>query len=113
MPNRAPPPRRSVPPFTSRAAARLHAVSASLLLALAVSVVDLRCEYLKEPLGIDVERPRLSWRLEESDPSRPGAKQSGYRIVVSSSLAALARDEGNLWYSGDVSSSRTTFIEYG
>jgi hypothetical protein len=30
----------------------------------AAEVTDLRCEYLKAPLGIDVEKPRLSWKLE-------------------------------------------------
>ena len=25
---------------------------------------DLRCEYRKNPLGIDALKPRLSWRLE-------------------------------------------------
>ena len=28
-----------------------------------VVVSGLRCEYLKDPLGIDVGRPRLSWKL--------------------------------------------------
>ena len=26
--------------------------------------VDLRCEYLKNPLGIDRTNPRLSWKLQ-------------------------------------------------
>ena len=31
-----------------------------------VEVLDLRCEYLKNPQGIDVEKPRLSWKLVET-----------------------------------------------
>lgn len=32
-----------------------------------VRVVDLRCEYLPGPLGIDVAQPRLSWQLAPVD----------------------------------------------
>jgi hypothetical protein len=27
----------------------------------ATEVTNMRCEYLKDPLGVDVARPRLSW----------------------------------------------------
>jgi hypothetical protein len=30
-----------------------------------VEVENLRCEYLENPLGIDVVQPRLSWRLNK------------------------------------------------
>ena len=44
---------------------------ASLLMPLiaihAVEVENLRCEYLKDPLGVDVAKPRLSWKLETGD----------------------------------------------
>ena len=29
-----------------------------------LSVTDLRCEYRTNPLGIDLEQPRLSWILK-------------------------------------------------
>jgi hypothetical protein len=32
----------------------------------AVEVASLRCEYLENPLGIDVAKPRLSWKLQVS-----------------------------------------------
>jgi hypothetical protein len=32
-----------------------------------ISIYDLRCEHLTDPLGIDVETPRFSWKL--SDPA--------------------------------------------
>jgi alpha-L-rhamnosidase len=85
-----------------------------LALALAaVQVVDLRCEYLEDPLGIDASKPRLSWRIEATDAGARGTRQSGYRILVSGSQEALSRDVGDLWDSGDVASNRTTFIDYG
>jgi len=29
--------------------------------------VNLRCEYLKNPLGLDMAQPRFSWMLESSE----------------------------------------------
>ena len=34
--------------------------------ACSVTPVELRCEYLNDPLGIDVTEPRLSWQLTVS-----------------------------------------------
>ena len=44
-------------------------------------VDDLRCEYLRDPLGIDVIKPRLSWKMNKEV---NGAKQTAYRITVAS-----------------------------
>jgi alpha-L-rhamnosidase len=54
----------------------------------------LRCEYLVNPLGIDVASPRLSWQLNDS---RHGAVQTAYRLVVGTDSAAVASGQGNLW----------------
>ena len=51
-----------------------------------VQPVNLRCEYLVNPLGIDVVRPRLSWVVESPE---NGQLQSAYRIQVASSVDAL------------------------
>ena len=51
---------------------------------------DLRCEYRKDPLGIDEARPRLSWSLEAMDPGARGLAQGSYRI-----LAASSPDQGH------------------
>ena len=32
----------------------------------AANLTDLRCEYLADPLGIDVAKPRLSWVIESA-----------------------------------------------
>ena len=42
---------------------------------------NLRCEYLKNPAGIDVARPRFSWIIE--NPER-GEAQSAYQLLVAS-----------------------------
>jgi alpha-L-rhamnosidase len=71
--------------------------------------INLRCEYLVNPLGLDVPAPRLSWQLD--DPRR-GAVQTAYRILVAGSAELLASDKGDLWDSGEVASDRTTWIPY-
>jgi alpha-L-rhamnosidase len=74
-----------------------------------MKVQFLRCEYLHDPMGIDVVKPRLSWVLE-SDVR--GQCQIAYRVLVASSAPLLAKNKGDLWDSGVVKSSRTSQIEY-
>jgi alpha-L-rhamnosidase len=76
----------------------------------AAGVLDLRCEYLANPSGIDVERPRLSWRLNPAGNIR---LQRAYRVLVASTPEFLRQDRGDLWDSGRVASAQTTWIEYG
>jgi len=54
-------------------------------------ITNLRCELLNNPQGIDVVHPRLSWMQNDG---RRGAAQSAYRILVASSPALLAEEEG-------------------
>jgi len=72
--------------------------------------VDLSCEYLVDPLGVDASPPRLTWTLESD---RRGDVQTAYRILVASSPERLARDEGDLWDSGKVASDATALIPFG
>jgi alpha-L-rhamnosidase len=74
-----------------------------------MTVKDLRCEYLENPLGIDQKVPRLSWKLESE---LRGQRQTAYRVLVASSLGLLEEDQGDLWDTGIVTSERTTHIEY-
>jgi alpha-L-rhamnosidase len=75
----------------------------------AIVVQDLRCEYLRNPLGIDSSVPRLSWTLTSG---RRGEVQTAYQILVSSSKQLLDANTGNLWDSGKVSSDESAQIEY-
>ena len=52
--------------------------------------VNLKTEYLKDPMGIDIKNPRLFWNCEG------GKKQTAYRVVATS-------DMGGVWDSGKVS----------
>lgn len=78
-----------------------------------VTVANLRCEYLQDPLGIDVRLPRLSWQLAAVDPEARGQKQTAYRILVASTKALLDADKGDLWDSGVVASDRSVHVVYG
>ena len=57
-----------------------------------MKAINLRTEYLKDPIGIDINAPRLLWNCEG------GKKQTAYRIA--------AQSEGKtVWDSGKVNSS--------
>jgi len=71
--------------------------------------VNLLCEYVANPVGLDVSRPRFSWMLMHT---RRGASQSAYRILVGSSLDLLERDVGDIWDSGKVYSKQSVNVEY-
>jgi len=71
--------------------------------------VNLRCEYLTNPLGIDVCEPRLSWKLTSS---QRGQKQTAYRILVAGSPEALDKNVGDLWDSGRVESEQSSQVVY-
>ena len=78
----------------------------------AIQPVKLRCEYLVNPLGIDVAQPRLSWGLDAHEAGQRGLSQGAYRILVASSPERLACDEGNLWDTGKVRSGESTQVLY-
>ncbi|HEV2689967.1 MAG TPA: hypothetical protein VGV35_15515, partial [Bryobacteraceae bacterium] len=67
----------------------------------------LRCDHLNNPLGIDSERPLLSW---QSDSTERNWRQSAYRIVVASSPKRLSKPD--VWDSGKQSSSESNGIAY-
>ena len=71
--------------------------------------VALRCEYRVNPLGIDEPQPRLTWRVESGE---RGAKQTAYQILVASSAELLAKNSGDLWDSGKISSDDTVNVAY-
>ncbi|MHA1300557.1 MAG: glycoside hydrolase family 78 protein [Candidatus Helarchaeota archaeon] len=70
---------------------------------------NLRCEYLVNPLGIDVKNPRLSWILESNERNQT---QTAYRILVASNKEILAENRGDLWDSGKIQSDQNTHIVY-
>ncbi|MBN2326470.1 MAG: family 78 glycoside hydrolase catalytic domain [Candidatus Omnitrophica bacterium] len=75
-------------------------------------LADLRCEYLCDPIGIDVAKPRLSWKLLAIDANARGLEQTKYHILVAGSRINLNQNIGDLWDSGEVTSNQTTQIAY-
>ena len=74
-----------------------------------ISITNLTCEHLCDPLGIDVTTPRMSWILGSG---RRGQMQTAYQVLVASSPAALAKDDGDLWNSGKVMSDQSVLVPY-
>ena len=53
---------------------------------------DLRCEYLKDPMGVDAAQPRLSWIIQSK---QRGQRQTAYQVLVAASPAVLQHDQGD------------------
>ena len=66
----------------------------------------LKCEYLVDPLGIDVREPRLFWIPAHPD---RGQKQTAYQILVSRDPSCA---KGETWDSGKVASAAFVQIAY-
>lgn len=59
--------------------------------------VNLRSEYLTNPLGIDARQPRLSWQLQDT---RQGAVQRAYQLWLGTDSLAVLKQQTALWNSG-------------
>jgi alpha-L-rhamnosidase len=84
-------------------AALLSACTSSL------SIDDLRCEYLTNPMGIDVPQPRFSWTIRAVE---RGTYQTAFRVIVDSDLSGTEGKRGNCWDSGWTESDLTTQIAF-
>jgi alpha-L-rhamnosidase len=72
--------------------------------------VGLRTNNLINPLGVALEKPKLSWAFEETaSGGKKNQHQSAYRIEASSK----AGGPPDLWDSGTVKSSESLQIVYG
>ena len=72
--------------------------------------VKLRCAYRKNPLGIDVPAPQLSW---QSDNTERNWRQSAYEILVATQSNLLASGKADVWDSGKQTSAESVAISYG
>ncbi|TAG12139.1 MAG: alpha-L-rhamnosidase [Sphingobacteriia bacterium] len=71
--------------------------------------IKLSCEYLQNPLGIDITQPRLSWNLSSV---QRGDYQTGYEIMVSSAQNADRILLGDCWTTGKINSTQSLHIIY-
>ncbi|MBL7965481.1 MAG: family 78 glycoside hydrolase catalytic domain [Prolixibacteraceae bacterium] len=56
--------------------------------------VNLQCEHLANPIGIDNHNPRLQWQMNDS---REGALQTAYQLLVGTDSVEVASGKGNCW----------------
>ena len=78
------------------------------------NLTNLRCENRKNPLGIDVQQPRLSWVMVDSfeEPMVRNQKQTAYQILVASSETLLKQNQGDCWDSGKVVTDQSIAVRY-
>ena len=74
-----------------------------------LTVYDLRCENLTEPLGIGTNIPRLNWKIKSQ---ANGTRQKAYQILAAGSIELLDENKADLWNSGKVESHSGIYIPY-
>jgi alpha-L-rhamnosidase len=72
--------------------------------------VQLQCEYLQNPLGIDALQPRLTWQLQDE---RQGAKQTAYQIWVGTDTIQTKIGKRDMWQSGKIVSDKNLITYAG
>lgn len=75
-----------------------------------VTIKNLRCEMLINPLGIDAVQPRFSWQLEST---KKNVVQTSFQIMVSSSQQKLDASDGDIWKSATINDNKSLLIGYG
>ena len=65
-----------------------------------MKAINLKCEYLNNPIGIDITKPRLFWNCEG------GVRQSAYCICARDDCGEI------LWDSGKTETDKMTHIEW-
>lgn len=77
----------------------------------AIHVTNLSVEGRKDqPLGLDVETPRLGWQIV-ADAGEQDVVQTGYHILVASSPELLDKNNGDLW-DATVQSPQSLWVDY-
>ncbi|MEN8203361.1 MAG: family 78 glycoside hydrolase catalytic domain [Bacteroidota bacterium] len=64
-------------------------------------VINMKCEHMVDPLGLDTRTPRLSWQMADD---REGAAQTAYQVIVGTDPEGVIRGEGDCWNSGKIPS---------
>jgi alpha-L-rhamnosidase len=72
-------------------------------------IADLRCEFLREPLGIDDEKPALSWTIKDS---KKGVFQVAYRVLVATTPSLLNQNVADIWDSKRIDSDKSHLVIY-
>ncbi len=78
-------------------------------MATATNIDRIRCEYLKNPLGIDVATPRFTWEISAGH----NGKQTACRLNVATSPQLLKRGKADVWKSGRVNTDIPRMVYQG
>ncbi len=70
---------------------------------------DLKCEYLVNPICIDVKEPRFSWELAHEQKNQT---QSAYQIIISSNKILSEGKNGDVWDTGKVELDLSVNVPY-
>ncbi len=77
--------------------------------AIQTDVQDLICEYRINPVGIDVQQPRLSWKIISD---KENLMQSAYEIRSADSPSGLSKKSRQIWSTGKVNSDQSVNVVY-
>ncbi len=72
-------------------------------------VVKLVTEYHENPIGIDIEKPRLSWQLISE---QENVMQTAYEIRAANSTSNLSKKSKQVWATGKVTSGKSVNMVY-
>ncbi|WP_282035741.1 alpha-L-rhamnosidase [Saccharicrinis aurantiacus] len=72
-------------------------------------VGSLTCEYLNNPIGIDVTSPRFSWKIQSTSSN---VSQTAYEIRAAKTIQNLGTQSAQLWSTGKINSNQSINVPY-
>src|SRR5690606_35888289 len=90
-------------------AAAAPAASARALQAPPLEVLDLRASSAVEPIGLEDQAVRLSWRLQSPDRD---VHQTRYEIQAASTRELLESGAPDLWHAGEVLTDQSMDVSW-
>ena len=74
-----------------------------------LSVKCMKCEYLRNPSGIETTNPRLTWQVTSSESN---GTQNAYQLIAGTDSMGVVKETGKIWDSGKISSSQSLNIPF-
>jgi len=89
--------------------ATISALFLGLSISAQITLYNLRCEQLVNPVGIGEHHPRLSWQIKSE---KRGLRQIAYEVQVASTPEKLKRNNPDQWNTGKVLSDASILVPY-
>lgn len=74
-----------------------------------MNITDLKCEFITNPIGLDIQSPQFSWQMQSD---KRGVMQIAYQLLVANSPEDLFHNNSVVWDSGKIYSSKSVGIRY-